>query len=418
MHRVVYDSVGSCADATERPSSITRWRQRPKTELRPPQSRGTRDRRLQRQPKEVTCIRLDQRDLAFPRKQAMRTFTPSAHDHKPWYRRRSWLLLERGLVRCTMCTLVLLLSACTGDTHLSFLDPQGPVADAQRWHFYEVLTVMAVLVAAPIFLLLPFFAWRYRYGKTGTTYTPRWDFSWLFEITAWTGPIVIVAVLAFFVLRDTRKLDPYRSLASDQVPLLVQVIGYDWKWLFIYPEQGIASIGELDVPAGRPISLRITSATVMQSFFIPALGSQIYAMGGMVTHLNLEASNPGKFRGENTMYNGDGFHQQQFTTIAMSPANFEMWVKHVRASGIPFHGQTFQLISQRATQSDLIAALPRASTMDGHVYFTGVSQSLFAAVVKTTMDGARNLPNAAFGEAGLAPKDTKDSAKLAATHKR
>ncbi|MGH8209279.1 MAG: cytochrome ubiquinol oxidase subunit II [Steroidobacteraceae bacterium] len=313
---------------------------------------------------------------------------------------------------------MLLLAACGGDTHLSFLDPQGPVADAQRWHFYAVLGVMTVLVAGPIFLLLPFFAWRYRYGNTASKYTPKWGYSRLLEIMAWSGPIIIVAGLAYFVLRDTHRLDPYKPLASDQAPLRVQVIGYDWKWLIIYPEEGIASIGELAVPAGRPISMQITSATVMQSLFIPALGSQIYAMGGMVTQLNLEASTPGKFLGENTMYNGNGFHQQQFTTVALTPEDFKAWVSKVRANGIPLDAQTLQIISRRATRSDLIAALPRSGSMDGNVYLTGVSKSLFAAVVKATKDGTPNLPQAAFDQASVMPKAAQNVARSTTALKR
>jgi cytochrome o ubiquinol oxidase subunit 2 len=303
---------------------------------------------------------------------------------------RAW---HRGALWCVVS---LLLAGCDRNVHLTFLDPQGPIADAQRWHFYEVLGIMAVLVAGPIFLLLPFFAWRYRYGAKTSRYTPNWEFSQFLEITAWGGPIVIVIVLSFFVWRDTHRLDPYKALASHQAPLHVQVIGYDWKWLFIYPDQGIASIGTLAVPAGRPISIDLTSATVMQSLFIPALGSQIYAMGGMVTQLNLQASKPGRSLGENTMYNGNGFHQQQFTAQAMTPANFKAWVSKVRATGIPLDARTLQLISRRATRSDLIAALPKARSMDGNVYFTGASKALFPAVVKATMDGKSALPQATF----------------------
>ena len=144
----------------------------------------------------------------------------------------------------TLCVLVLMLAACGGNTHLTFLNPQGPVADAQRWHFFEVLGIMTVLVAGPIFLLLPLFAWRYRYGTKHPRYTPKWEFSRALEIAAWGGPIVIVALLAVFVWRNTHALDPYKPLASDQPQLRVQVIGYDWKWLFIYPDEGIASIGD------------------------------------------------------------------------------------------------------------------------------------------------------------------------------
>ena len=301
-----------------------------------------------------------------------------------------------------------MLAACTGDTHLSFLNPQGPVADAQRWHFYWVLAIMAVLVAGPIFLLLPFFVWRYRYGRKKPAYTPKWEYSRFLEIMSWSGPIVIVIVLAFFVWRDTHKLDPYRSLASDQAPLRVEVIGYDWKWLFIYPDQGIASIGTLALPTGRPVSLHITSATVMQSFFIPSLGSQIYAMGGMVSQLNLEASRPGKSLGENTMYNGDGFHQQKFTALAMSPEDFRAWVGKVQATGLPLDAQNLKLIAQRSTRTDLIAALPGARSMDGNVYFTDASKALFPAVIKATMDGNPTPPESAFDREHTATQDTED----------
>jgi cytochrome o ubiquinol oxidase subunit II len=317
-----------------------------------------------------------------------------------------------------LCVLVLLLAACDGGTHLTFLNPQGPVADAQRWHFYEVLGIMAVLVAGPIFLLLPFFAWRYRYGNTTSKYSPKWGFTRVWEITAWGGPIVIVAVLAFFVWRDSHRLDPYKPLASDQAQLRVQVIGYDWKWLFIYPDQGIASIGMLAMPAGRPVSMQITSATVMQSLFIPALGSQIYAMGGMVTQLNLQASKPGRFLGENTMYNGSGFHQEHFTTVAMTSADFEAWVSKVRANGIPLDAQTLKVISRRATLGDLIAALPKAGDMDGHVYLTGVSKTLFPAVVEATMDGKATLAQTDLGQVGAASPGAENAAPLMPGQKR
>lgn len=311
-------------------------------------------------------------------------------DVRAWQRRVLW------------CVVVPMLAACDAHTHLTFLDPQGPVANLQRWHFYEVLGIMALLVAGPIFILLPLFAWRYRYGNKTSKYTPNWEFTRVLEIFAWGGPIAIVAVLGFFVWRDAHRLDPYKPLASDQVPLPVQAIGYDWKWLFIYPDQGIASIGTLAVPTGRPVSIHLTSATVMQSLFIPALGSQIYAMGGMVTQLHLQANEPGSSLGENTMYNGNGFHQQKFTAQAMTPAAFGEWVSKVRTTGIPLDAQTLQLISRRATRRDLIAALPKAGSMDGNLYFTGASKTLFSAVVTATMDGNATLPPDTFAPSNAA----------------
>ncbi|HET6912182.1 MAG TPA: ubiquinol oxidase subunit II [Rhodanobacteraceae bacterium] len=283
--------------------------------------------------------------------------------------------------------MTLMLGACAGNEHMSFLNPQGPVADAQRWHFYWVIGIMAVFVAGPIFLALPFFLWRYRYGNKAARYTPKWDDSKPLIAFTWVGPILIVCGLGFFVWRDSHRLNPYKPLASREPALQVQVIGYDWKWLFIYPEQGIATIGTLALPAGRPVSLHLTSATVMQSFFIPELGSQIYAMGGMVTQLNLEASRPGRFLGENTMYNGNGFHQQKFTTVAMAPDAFAAWTGDVKAHGVRLDARVFKAISQRSTRAQLQDALSSAAQHQGAIWLTGVTPGLFAKVVKATMQG-------------------------------
>ena len=337
-----------------------------------------------------------------------------AGDHQAARRRGS---KDAPVPFVVLCAVTLLLAGCSNDLHLSFLDPQGPIAADQRWHFYWVLAVLAVLVAAPIFILLPFWAWRYRYGNQSAAYKPNWEFSRVLEIMAWSGPIVIVAILAFFVWHDSHKLDPYKPIASTQAPLRVQVIGYDWKWLFIYPDQGIASIGTLAMPVGHPVSLHMTSATVMQSLFIPALGSQIYAMGGMVTQLNLEASKAGNSLGENTMYNGNGFHQQKFIARAMTPADFQAWVAKVRANGLPLDAQTLKLISMQSTRADLLKALPPSSAKDGSVYFTGVGKSLFPDVVKATMHGKPALPPSAFdpGGASIASAPHADTEKTERT---
>lgn len=289
-----------------------------------------------------------------------------------------WLPLAMGAA---------VLCACSTDPHLSFLDPHGPIASLQRRHFLEMVALLAIFVAGPIFLLLPFFAWRYRYGAKSSRYTPKWNGFLPLEIAAWSGPLVIVGLLATLVWQSTHALDPYKPIASSKQPLRVQVIGYDWKWLFIYPDQGIASVGMLAVPAGRPLALQLTSATVMQSLQIPSLGSQIYAMGGMVTQLHLQADTPGRFMGENTMYNGNGFHQQQFTTVAMKPGGFSAWVKKIRAQGIPLDAQALQKLARQGTRRDLVAAFPQAASMDGNVYFNGVTKAVFPTLVQAVKRG-------------------------------
>lgn len=302
--------------------------------------------------------------------------------------------------RIAMAVAWLLLSGCSGSRHLSFLDPQGPVADMQRLHFLEVLGLLAIFVALPIFVVTPWFAWRYRYGAS-PRYTPRWGFNELLDIACWAGPMVIVGLLGALLWGSTHALDPYKPLASDQPALRVQVIGYDWKWLFIYPDQGIASIGELAFPAGRPVAMQLTSATVMQSLLIPALGSQIYAMGGMVTQLHLEAARPGRFMGENTMYNGSGFSQEKFAAVAMTPGEFDAWVRKVRASGVPMDKATLDAISKRTTRAQVIATVGNAAPNDGNVYVRGVTAALFPAVVAATRDGTV-VKLAAVGDEGAA----------------
>lgn len=160
------------------------------------------------------------------------------------------------------------------------------MAAAQRVHFFEII-VMLLIVVAPVLLVTPWFAWRYRYGGSAR-YTPKWSFSWPLEMAIWGIPFAIVIVLAVWLWDNAHALDPYRPLPSTEPPLRVEVVGYDWKWLFIYPDLGVASMGELAFPAGRPLSLELTSDTVVESLLIPALGSQISAMPGRVTRLLLQ----------------------------------------------------------------------------------------------------------------------------------
>lgn len=283
------------------------------------------------------------------------------------------------------------ISGCSSDKsrYLSFLDPQGPYTAAERTHFLEVVAVLGIFVALPIFVLTPWLAWRYRYGARSPRYTPKWRDSLPLAIMTWAGPIVIVIALGYLVWSSAHLLDPYKPIASNTntSALHVQVIGYDWKWLFIYPELGIASVGVMSIPIGRPVAMKLTSATVMQSLQIPALVGQIYVMGGMVTQLHFEATHPGRSLGQNTMYNGDGFYKEKFTAIAMTSDGFKAWVRKVRTIGVPMNAHTYKALSQRSTRAQLVAALPQVQAHDGNVYLTGVSAALFPAVVKATMNG-------------------------------
>ena len=262
----------------------------------------------------------------------------------------------------------------------SFLDPYGPVAAAQRALFFHVIGWM-MIVLVPVFVLVPLFAWRYRRGNTAAVYRPNWQFSWPLEILVWGVPIVVVTVLSALAIAKELRLDPYAPLQPPRPPLEIQVVGLDWKWLFIYPAQGIATVGVAAVPSDRAVRFRLTSDTVMQSFFIPSLGSQLYAMAGMVTDLNLKADRIGRLRGLNTQFNGAGFQEQGFTLAAMRPPDFDVWVQSVRAAGKPLDDAAYRRLSQQSTLTQARAALGSDAMPPDALYFAGVPPNLFDAIV-------------------------------------
>ena len=279
---------------------------------------------------------------------------------------------------------LLFLAGC--GSGISFLDPHGPVAATQRDLFFEVTAWMMVVVL-PAILLVPFMAWRYRRTAHRSAYRPDWQFSWPLEIALWGVPVVLVVILAFLIVEKAIPLDPYAPIPSAQAPLEVEVIGLDFKWLFLYPEQNVASIGVLPLPIDRPVRFRLTSGTVMQSFMIPALGSQIYAMAGMVTELNLLADRPGVLRGQNTQFNGFGFQGQKFDTLALPPADFARWMEAAKAANRPLDGDAYAQVSQKGQLADLRSHF-RFDPAEGLV-FSSVMPNLFDKVV------ARYRPTAA-----------------------
>jgi cytochrome o ubiquinol oxidase subunit 2 len=234
-----------------------------------------------------------------------------------------------------------------GCDRMVVLNPKGPIADAERGLIIDAFSVM-MLVIVPVIVLAFWFAWRYRASNRAARYEPKWAESTLIDSIVWLIPAAIVIAVAVLVWRSTHKLDPYRPIASDLPPLDIQVVGQDWKWLFIYPEQGVASVNQMAIPAGRPISLRITSDTVMNSFYVPALAGQIYAMAGMQTRLQLLSNQPGKFVGRNTQYSGGGFSDQYFEVVATTPAEFDAWVARARQSPDKLDPPTYAKLAVRS----------------------------------------------------------------------
>lgn len=224
----------------------------------------------------------------------------------------------------------LLLAGC-GLADAPLISPKGPIALAERNLLVTAFLVM-MIVTIPVFVMTLLIVWRYRASNPQGSYTPRWTGSWKLEAAIWVVPAIIVVVLGVLLWTQTHKLDPYRRITGGNNAFEVQAIAQDWKWLFVYPDLGVASVNELAFPADRPVRITITSDTVMNSFMIPALGGQIYAMAGMTTRLNLIADEPGVFTGRNTMYSGDGFADQHFQAHAMSDEDFAAWTEKLKAA--------------------------------------------------------------------------------------
>jgi cytochrome o ubiquinol oxidase subunit 2 len=240
----------------------------------------------------------------------------------------------RGLL---LIPLGLPLAGC--DTVL--LNAPGDVA-AQQGHVLVIATVLMLLIIVPVIALTLFFAWRYRHANTAATYSPDWDHSTALELVIWAAPLLIIIALGAVTWIGTHTLDPYRPLrrldaarpvAAGTKPLVVDVVALDWKWLFIYPDQGIATVNELAAPVNVPIDFHITGSSVMNSFFIPALAGQIYAMPGMETRLHAVMNRPGVYDGFSANYSGAGFSDMKFKFHGLSAADFERWVQAARTGG-------------------------------------------------------------------------------------
>ncbi|WP_147195785.1 cytochrome o ubiquinol oxidase subunit II [Pantoea sp. MBD-2R] len=221
-----------------------------------------------------------------------------------------------------------LLSGCDS----ALLNPKGQIALEQRSLILTAFGLMMIVVI-PAVLMAVIFAWKYRASNTNAKYSPNWSHSNKVEAVVWTVPILIIIFLGVLTWKSTHALEPSKPIASTEKPVVIDVVALDWKWLFIYPEQGIATVNQIAFPANRPVSFHITSNSVMNSFFIPTLGSQIYAMAGMQTKLHLIANEPGTFDGISSNFSGRGFSGMKFKAIATpDQASFDQWVAKAKES--------------------------------------------------------------------------------------
>ncbi len=290
--------------------------------------------------------------------------------------------LGRTLRAAALTGVALALSGCQS----LLLNPQGPVGAAQKTILINSLAIMLAIVVPTILATLAF-AWWFRAGNARAHRRPDWAYSGRLEFVTWAIPVLVILFLGGIAWIGSHDLDPARPLDSGEKAIEVQVVSLDWKWLFIYPDHGVASVNRLVVPAGVPVHFSLTSASVMNAFFVPQLGSMIYTMNGMTTHLNLQADRPGTFHGLSSHFSGDGFAGMHFRVEALPREGFEGWVRSTRETGDALDRQRYE-------------ALAKQTIADPPTTFRAVDPHLFHEVVM------QRIPPAPGPEIGKPDRET------------
>jgi cytochrome o ubiquinol oxidase subunit 2 len=280
-------------------------------------------------------------------------------------------LRRSALLRWPAIFAALLVASCQP---AGVLDPQGPIASAERLLLINSTAIMLVVVV-PVILATLAFAWWYRSSNLRASRSLDESYEGRLEFVLWSIPTLIVILLGGVIWIGSHQLDPRAPIPANAEPLRVDVVALDWKWLFIYPDQGVAAVNQLVIPAGTPVQFRLTSATVMNSFFVPQLGSQIYTMGGMTTHLNLLADQPGEYPGFSANFSGDGFADMRFIAKAVPAGDFDAWVKQVRSTGSALDDAGY-------------AALAKPSKAVPPTSYRSVEPKLFERILDQTISGS------------------------------
>lgn len=290
------------------------------------------------------------------------------------------------------------------------MNASGDVA-AQQGQLIIISTVLMLLIIVPVIALTCLFAWRYRQSNWQATYMPDWDHSTQLELVIWAAPLMIIIALGAVTWISTHTLDPYRPLrrldatrpvAAGTKPLTVEVVALDWKWLFIYPDLGIAVVNELAAPVDVPINFKITSSSVMNSFFIPALAGQIYAMPGMETKLHAVMNHPGQYEGFSSNYSGAGFSGMHFKFHGMAAADFDKWVQSVKSGS-------------GALSREAYVQLEAPSDKEPVRRYATVAPDLYNAILNRCVRAGQTCMNQ-MPMAALMPGDTGKKPMLMATN--
>ncbi|MEJ2166568.1 MAG: ubiquinol oxidase subunit II [Desulfobacterales bacterium] len=278
-----------------------------------------------------------------------------------------------------------------GCSQFPLFDPKGPIGAGERIVIIVAFALMLIVVI-PVFILSHWFPWKYRASNTKADYRPKWSYSLKIDLAMWAVPIAIVIALGVVSWWGTHSLDPYKPVASGVKPISIEVVSMDWKWLFIYPDHDIAVVNQLVFPAKTPLSFRITSDTVLASFFIPQLGSQIYAMPGRQARLHLQADEPRTYTGQNQQFSGSGYADMHFKAIAVPPEQFETWVQKTRTS------------PEKLDQARY-AQLAKPGVIHTVLYFSAVEPGLFDSIIAKYRPAAVN-PGSSKRGAGAAHMKT------------
>lgn len=282
----------------------------------------------------------------------------------------------------------------------SFLQPAGPVAEAQLQHLNYVVWLTLIAIVPPL-IAVPLILWKYRRGNRKAKYRPNWDSNPMLEALMWGVPILVVTLMGVSLWNITHRLDPYLQLGKD--PLEVQVVGLDWKWLFIYPEQGIALVDELVVPQNRPVELELTTDTVMQSLRISAIVGQIYAMPAMTTKLNFIASEQGEIRGMNTQFTGEGFWKQKFLVRSVSNEEFDRRMEEARQSDLALNAENYAILAMQGTAEEAKKPLG-IPNQDGPITMTLEDPTIFHRILARYNTGIPLTPESQPGSPFYRPE--------------
>jgi cytochrome o ubiquinol oxidase subunit 2 len=274
-------------------------------------------------------------------------------------------------VRYYVLALVLIIAAILAGCSEGALNPKGPIASAERQILFNSLGIMLAIVIPTILATLAIAFW-YRSSNRRARYLPDFDYSGRLELLVWSIPIMTVLLLAGVNWVGSYDLDPPKPIASTEKPVRVQVVSLDWKWLFIYPDQDIASVNRLTIPVGTPVSFELTSSGVMNSFWVPQLGGQIYTMVGMATRHNLQADYPGTYRGRSANYSGSGFADMYFDVDAVPAEKFAQWVDAIRSAGPVLDAQAY-------------ADLAKPSKAVAPYTYRSVAPNLFSLILRAGM---------------------------------